>query len=105
MTGGGIQSGWHVSIGEEVGVVDLLKRRSPVGLERQQTADEVASRHGHVRRNCELVVDDSHVGFFQRGRLERRTTAQQRVPVIRHTVYIREALKKFPTKHTDVTTV
>jgi len=76
-----------MAVDEEVSAVDLFQGRSPVGFERQQTADKVASRHGDMRWNCELVVDDPHVRLFECGRLERRSTAQQRVPDV-YTPYI-----------------
>ena len=87
MTSWRIQRGRHMAVDEEVSAVDLFQGRSPVGFERQQTADEVASRHGDMRWNCELVVDDPHVRLFECGRLERRSTAQQRVPDV-YTPYI-----------------
>jgi len=71
-----------VSVDEEVCAVDLFERRSSVGFQRQQAADEVAGGHGDVRRDGELVADDPHVRLFQRRRLERRPSAQQRVPAI-----------------------
>ena len=87
MTSWRIQRGRHMAVDEEVSAVDLFQGRSSVGFERQQTADEVASRHGDMRWNCELVVDDPHVRLFECGRLERRSTAQQRVPDV-YTPYI-----------------
>jgi len=71
-----IQCGGHVTVGEEVRRVDVVQSRTSGRLQRQKTADEIARRHGHVRRKRVLVVYDPHVRFFECGRLERRTSAQ-----------------------------
>ena len=70
-----------MSVREELRRVDVVQRRSSCRLQRQQTADQLAGGQRHVRRNRELVAHDAHVRLLQSGRLERRTTAQQRVPV------------------------
>jgi len=75
-----IQGRRHVTIGEEICIVNVVQWRSSVGFQCQKAADEVASGHGHIRRNCKLVADNPHVSLFKCRRLERRATTQQRVP-------------------------
>ena len=78
-----VQRGRHVSVVEETVGVDPVKWRPVVRHPVQQTTDEVASRHRDVLRYRVLGRHDPHVGLLEGRRLERRTTAQQRVPAER----------------------
>jgi len=61
--------------------VDVVERWSVVGVDGQQPTDEVAGGPQDMGRDRELVADDTHVGLFECGRLERRSTTQQGVPM------------------------